>query len=933
MTTTDELPKAYDPTDVEPRWYRRWVEAGYFHADAESDAQPFTIVIPPPNVTGSLHMGHALFVAIQDTLVRWRRMQGRNTLWLPGTDHAGIATQTVVEREIFRTEGNTRHDLGRDEFLRRVWSWKEQHGGRINEQMKVMGASLDWARERFTLDDGLSRAVREVFVTLHEEGLIYRARRLINWCSRCRTALSDLEVEQQDEAGSMWHLAYPVEGSDERLVVATTRPETMLGDSAVAVHPDDPRWQHLIGRRARLPLTGRTIPIIADAELVSMEFGTGAVKVTPAHDFGDFETGLRHGLDQLTILDLGGLVCAPAPERYVGKTVAEARALVLADLEAEGLLVETKPHTIPLGRCQRCDTVVEPALSMQWFVKIAPLAAPAIAAVERGETRFVPEMWTKTYMHWMTNIKDWCISRQLWWGHRIPAWTCVGCGELTVAREAPTTCTKCGAGTLTQDEDVLDTWFSSALWPFSTLGWPDKTRDLATFYPSQVLETGHDILFFWVARMMMMGIHFMGRSPFQTVFLHALVVDERGDKMSKTRGNVIDPLDVVHGATLDALLDKAKQGGAPASALANVKQAFPEGIPASGADALRFTLAAMAAQGRNIRLAPARVEGYRHFVNKIWNASRFAMMNLEGVDADAFAAKLAAGPVGTDLALADRWILSRLQRVTRELNEALESFRLNDAAAASYRFFWTELCDWYIELAKPAMQSDVELDGGARRRAAQGTLAHVLDSAMRLMHPLMPYITEEIWQRLPRAVGAPASIMIARYPVVDARWEDDAVERAMALLMEASVALRNVRAEAQVPGAQVMQVFVCVADPERRRVLEEHAGVVERAARAKLTVVDAFPAGTGSKAIVGGDVELFVPLEGLIDFDAERARLDKELAKMEKEIEGVERKLGTASFVERAPADIVEKERARLAEAVARRERLAAARAALGTGA
>jgi valyl-tRNA synthetase len=929
--TNRQLPKAYDPSDVEPKWYRHWLANEYFHADAATPKTPFTIVIPPPNVTGSLHMGHALFVTVQDTLTRWRRMQGYNALWLPGTDHAGIATQMVVERELARTEKKSRHDLGREAFLERVWAWKEKNGGRIVEQMKTMGASLDWKRERFTMDEGLSRAVREAFVRLHEEGLIYRARRLINWCWRCKTALSDLEVEPRDEQGSLWSIAYPVPGTSERLVVATTRPETLLGDTAVAVHPDDPRFKHLIGKQVELPLTGRRIPVIGDAELVSMEFGTGAVKVTPGHDFNDFETGLRHGLEQLSIIDLDGKISAPAPDKYVGLSVAEARKAVLADLEAQGLLVETKPHQLAIGRCQRCDTIAEPTLSLQWFVKAKVLAQPAIAAVEEGRTRFVPEMWTKTYMHWMTNIKDWCISRQLWWGHRIPAWYCGKCNEVVVAREAPTTCKACGATELTQDEDVLDTWFSSALWPFSTLGWPDQTRDLKTFYPTTVMETGYDILFFWVARMMMMGLHFMKKVPFRVVYLHALVVDEEGHKMSKTRGNVIDPLDVIHGATLEQLVERAQAGGSPNQAIANIKKQFPDGIPPSGADALRFALAAMAAQGRNIRLSIPRIEGYRHFANKIWNASRFALMNLDGFDADRFADALREGTA--ELSLADRWILSRLQTVIGEVDVAMEAFRLNDAAQALYRFMWTDVCDWYIELAKPALYeapegAEADAAQAERRRLAQGTLAHVLEHAMRLLHPLMPYLTEEIWQTLPKPSGAPASIMITMYPAAEPQLSDPAVERMMATVMDVTVALRNLRAEYNLPSSQPVTAHVRLADAGRRAELAEQQALIERGTRF-LVIVEGEdrprPGGFVARAVVGGDIEIIVPLAGVVDVAAEKARLGKELVKARKELEGLGRKLGNPSFVEKAPADVVAKDRARLADEEARVGRLEAA--------
>ncbi len=912
--TNRQLPKAYDPSEVEPKWYRFWMDQDYFHADEAAPKTPYSIVIPPPNVTGSLHMGHALGSTLQDILIRWRRMQAYNAMWLPGTDHAGIATQIMVERDLAKTEKKSRHDVGREAFLARVWAWKERHGGRILEQMKTMGFSLDWKRERFTMDDGLSHAVREAFVRLYEEGLIYRARRLINWCTRCHTALSDLEVDVNDEQGSIWSIAYPVTGSEARerggevelrLVVATTRPETMLGDTAVAVHPEDDRYKDLIGRTVELPLTGRRIPIIGDPILVDKEFGTGAVKVTPGHDFNDFETGLRHGLEQLSVLDPAGRIIAPAPEKYRGLDVTAARAAVIADLTEQGFLVETKPHTIPLGRCDRCGTVVEPMLSAQWFVKVAPLAEPAIAAVSEGKTRFVPENWTKTYMHWMTNIKDWCISRQLWWGHRIPAWFCGDCGEPTVARDAPARCGKCGGGELRQDEDVLDTWFSSALWPFSTLGWPAQTRELRTFYPTGVLVTAFDIIFFWVARMMMMGLHFMKKVPFRTVYITSLVVDEKGEKMSKTKGNVIDPLDVVFGA------EKLK-------------------IPPAGADALRFTLAALAAQGRNIRLSPQRVEGYRHFANKLWNASRFALLNLDGFDADRFADNLREdGSGAAGLSTVERWILSRLQAVTKEVDEALESFRINDAAQAIYRFVWSELCDWYIELAKPALHDEgVEGDAAAasRRRMTQGTLAHTLETACRLLHPFMPFITEEIWQQLPKAGGAPASIMVTLYPIFDERLVAPEIEKQMELVQDVTVAIRAIRAEYNVPPSQTVEAFVRA--PAEKGVGEARA-IIERAARAAIRL-DAAPEGKQSaKAVVAGDVEIIVPLTGLIDVGAEKQRLVKELGKAHKDIEFLRKKLENPSFVERAPADVVEKERGRLAEERQRAERLDAAIQAL----
>ena len=910
-----ELPKAYDPAQVEQKWYRFWLEQRYFHADAQTPKAPFSIVIPPPNVTGSLHMGHALFITLQDILIRWRRMGAYNAMWMPGTDHAGIATQMVVERWLKATEGKTRHDLGREEFLKRVWQWKEKHGNRITEQLKVMGASLDWDRERFTMDEGLTKAVREAFVRLHEEGLIYRAERLINWCSSCFTALSDLEVEHAETQGSLWHIAYPLQDSTERLIVATTRPETLLGDTAVAVHPEDARFNKWIGKQVALPLTARTIPVIGDAQLVDIEFGTGAVKVTPAHDESDFETAQRHKLPALSILDAHGKLNENAPEKYRGLTVADARKAVLADLEAQGLLVETKPHTLSVGHCQRCDTVVEPRLSLQWFVKAEPLAKPAIEAVEKGQTRFVPESWTKTYMHWMTNIRDWCISRQLWWGHRIPVWYCEH-GHVTVSRTDPSECSNCHSHKISQDEDVLDTWFSSALWPFSTLGWPEQTRELKTFYPTSVMETGYDILFFWVARMMMMGLHFMKKVPFRTVFLHAIVVDEHGDKMSKVKGNVIDPLDVVYGAGLDDLVKKAKDGLAPAGALANIEKSFPSGIPAAGADALRFTLAAMAAQGRNIRLSIARVEGYRHFANKLWNAARFALMNMTGFDADRFADALRGSNESHELTLGDKWILSRLQKVTTEVDEALEAYRFNDAAQAIYRFVWTELCDWYIELAKPALYDSAnEVSVQMRKRAAQGCLATALETACRLLHPFMPFITEEIWQQVPKQTGTPGSIMITMYPVADASLVDETAEKQMALVQSVVVAIRNLRAEYNVPPSTRLDVTTYGGGAETRAILGEQWKLVQTLARVgEYCQSDATDPAAGEVPAVVGDVQIGVKLAGTIDVDAERARLDKELKKAEKERAQVGGRLGNASFVERAPADVVEKERARMAE-------------------
>ncbi len=878
-----ELAKGYEHREVEARWYRVWKERGYFHGDERDRTRPaFSIVLPPPNVTGSLHLGHALTATLQDILIRWKRLSGFNTMWLPGTDHAGIATQMVVEKELKRTEKKSRHDLGRAAFLERVWAWKEQYGSRIGQQHEALGACLDWERERFTMDEGLSRAVREVFVRLHEEGLIYREKKLINWCTDCRTALSDLEVEHEEgHAGELWSFAYPLvspAGGLAEIVVATTRPETMLGDTAIAVHPEDGRYAALVGSKVRHPLTGREIPIVADAILVDPKFGTGAVKVTPAHDFNDFEVGRRHGLEFLTVIGFDGKMTAAAGP-VAGLDRFEARKEVKRLLAELGLERGAKANPMALGRCQRSQTVLEPLLSDQWYVKIAPLAEPAIRAVEEGRTRFVPEQWTNTYMAWMRNIHDWCISRQLWWGHQIPAWYCPD-GHVTVARETPVACSTCGTTTLRQDEDVLDTWFSSGLWPFSTMGWPDRTETLKTFYPTSVMETGHDIIFFWVARMMMMGIHFMGEVPFKTVYLHPMVRDSKGQKMSKTKGNVIDPLLVTE---------------------------------KHGADALRFTLAALTAQGRDIKLADERIDGYRAFANKLWNASRFALMNLEGhVDGG-------GDPIGQARTPADRWILARLQRAVNETVEALEAFRFNDAANTVYHFVWHELCDWYIELSKESLNGD----DPARKAAAQAVLVHCLKSSYLLLHPFMPFITEELWGVLRRRVAAsawPDSIMEGRYPTVG--LVDEAAERAFAPVLGIIDAIRNIRGEMniafKVALGQETPVHVAVTDAATHALLL--AGESKRVARLthvenlQLHLAAATPRMPQSTVGVGVGFEVRVPLAGVVDVGAETARIDKELARVDADLRLIEGKLSNPNFVARAPAEVVEKDRARVEE-------------------
>ncbi len=916
MSDTTELPKAYDPTEVEARWYSHWLERNYFRAEATSDKPPFCIVLPPPNVTGSLHLGHALTATIQDILTRWKRMSGFNCLWLPGTDHAGIATQMVVERELKQTEKKSRHDLGREKFLERVWQWKDKYGQRISEQHQVLGASLDWSRERFTMDPGASAAVREVFVRLYEEGLIYRAQKLINWCPSCHTALSDLEVEHEEKQGSLWHLHYPVKGSDRKLTVATTRPETMLGDTAVAIHPEDERYTGLAGQTVELPLTGREIPIIADAELVDPAFGTGVVKVTPAHDFNDYQTGLRHKLPMINVLDESARINKEGGA-YAGMDRFAARKKVLEDMAAQGLLEKEEPHKLSVGTCQRCATVVEPRLSPQWFVKIEPLAKPAIEAVEQGRTKFVPESWTNTYFHWMRNIHDWTISRQLWWGHQIPAWYCADCsprlGEGTdspggidatraeplVGRAAPEKCPKCGGSRFEQDPDVLDTWFSSGLWPFSTLGWPEQAPEVKTFYPNSVMETGHDILFFWVARMMMMGLHFMGDVPFRTVYLHAMVRDEKGEKMSKTKGNVIDPLDIIRGASAEAL--------AP-----NLRNKFPQGMPAHGADALRFTLAALTQQGRDIKLSVDRVAGYKAFANKLWNASRFALMNMGDF-------RLESGSIRErPLTLADRWILSRLQHAITDTRKALEAYAFSDAASTLYQFLWAEFCDWYIELSKGSLYGE---DAQAKD-TSRAVLVYCLDGILRLLHPFMPFITEEIWQKLPMRRPV-ESIVIAPYPEPDAGLVDEAAEAEMAPVITAIEGLRNIRGESNLPPSARLTAYVQSPDGRTRELLERWRGyVMPLAGLSELRVGPPGPKPPQSAAFVGPQLEIFVPLAGLIDVEAERERLRKEMARAEQELTGLRRKLDNPNFVAKAPADVVEKDRARVEELEARKAKL-----------
>jgi len=868
-----ELPKGYEPAEIEQKWFDVWEQRGDFHADENSSKLHYSIVIPPPNVTGVLHMGHALNNTLQDILCRWKRMSGYEVLWMPGTDHAGIATQNVVEKQL-ATENKNRHELGREAFIERVWKWREESGGQIINQLKRLGASCDWQRERFTMDEGLSQAVREVFVSLYDDGLIYRANRLINWCPRCHTALSDLEVEHEDKQGNLWHLRYPVKDSDRTLIVATTRPETMLGDSAVAVHPEDERYRDLIGKSVMLPLMNREIPIIAD-DYVDMEFGSGAVKITPAHDFNDFEMGKRHDLEFINILDLSGSINDNGGS-YEGMDRDSARTQIVTDLDALGLLEKVADYTNAVGECYRCHTIIEPYMSKQWYVSVKPLAAEAIKAVDNGETKIVPQQWEKTYYEWMNNIQDWCVSRQIWWGHRIPAWFCDDCGEISVSRDDITICQKCGSHNLRQETDVLDTWFSSALWPFSTMGWPEQTAAVKKFYPTSCLVTGFDILFFWVARMMMMGIKFMDAAPFSEVYIHALVRDAQGQKMSKSKGNVIDPLTIV---------DKY------------------------GADAFRYTLCAFAAMGRDIKLSTERIGGYRNFVNKLWNASRFALMNLEDFDP--------AGAYLTDMILspADQWILQRYACTTEEVNRALENYKFNDAASILYSFTWHEFCDWYIELSKDNLYGD----NAVERQATQTVLYLVLEGLLRLLHPILPFVTEEIWHALPgeRKVD---SIMQADYPTTALIETDAAVVADMELVMEVIRAIRNVRGELEVPpGKKIKVILDCKSDMAEEAVVigQNYIHSLARVGELQAGVAMERPPQVSTQ--VAGDVEVLIPLADLIDIAEEEARLSKEIAKVQKDVDFFTKKLSNEKFVANAPPQVLEKDRGKLLSAKKKR--------------
>ena len=870
---TNELPKTYDPSATEDKLYKTWEEKGYFNAEVDKNKKPFTIVIPPPNVTGQLHMGHAFDETLQDILIRTKRMQGYSALWMPGTDHAGIATQIKVEENLRKEEGLTRYDLGREKFLERVWAWKNQYGDRIIQQLKKLGSSCDWRRERFTMDEGCSKAVKEVFVNLYNKGLIYKGSRIINWCPHCATALSDAEVEYETQPGKLWYIKYDIKDSDECMIVATTRPETFMGDSGIAVNPEDERYKHLVGKMAILPIIGREIPIFAD-DYVDKEFGTGCVKTTPCHDPNDFEMGQRHNLEQILVFNEDATVNENGG-KYQGMDRYECRKAVLADLEAEGRLVKIEDHTHNVGTCYRCGTTVEPMTSAQWFVKMAPLAKDAIRVVDEGEIKFVPERFSKTYTHWMENVHDWCISRQLWWGHQIPAFYCDACGEMVVTKEDHAVCPKCGKP-MRQDPDTLDTWFSSALWPFSTLGWPDNTEELKYFYPTNTLVTGYDIIFFWVVRMMFSGLKNMGEVPFDTVLIHGLVRDEQGRKMSKSLGNGIDPLKV---------------------------------IDEYGADALRFMLATGNAPGNDMRYSDDKVKAARNFANKLWNASRFIMMNLPE--------DFQYNGLPEDLELEDRWIVSKFNAVAKEVGENLDKFEIGVASAKIYDFIWDVYCDWYIELTKPRIQA-----GGATMEKAQAVLVWVMRGMLKLLHPFMPYITEEIWQVL---TDGESMIIVESYPVYDAKY-DYADAAQFEKVIDAIRAIRNRRTEMQVPPSKKARVCIETTEPELYRstavFFEKLASASAVEVGEKFEMPDAATAVTDS-------VRIFIPMDELIDKDKELARLKKEQEKVQKDLDFLSKKLSNQGFLAKAPEKLVEAEKAKLAKAQEKMDKIMQSMAAL----
>ena len=902
------MEKTYDPDQIEQTWYKKWEKDGEFSPSGKGT--PYAIMLPPPNVTGSLHMGHGFNNTIMDTLTRYHRMKGDNTLWQPGTDHAGIATQMVVERQL-NAEGKTRHDLGRAQFIDRVWDWKKESGDNITRQLRRLGSSLDWSRDRFTMDDGLSESVKHVFIKLHKEGLIYRGKRLVNWDPVLHTAVSDLEVLSQEESGHLWHFKYPLTDGTGHLIVATTRPETMLGDTAVAVHPDDERYSHLVGRMITLPLVGREIPIIAD-DYVDPEFGTGCVKITPAHDFNDAEMGQRHNLEKINILTIDAAINENAPDKYRGLDRYKARKVIVQDFDDLNLLDNVKEHKLMVPRGDRTGAVIEPLLTDQWYVKADVLAKPAVKAVQEGKVKFVPGNWDKTFYNWMDGIQDWCISRQIWWGHRIPAWydeqnnIYVGQDEGSVRKDNNIASTT----PLRQDEDVLDTWFSSALWPFSTLGWPENTDAVKTWYPGSVLVTGFDIIFFWVARMMMMGLHFMDEVPFKEVYIHGLVRDSHGHKMSKSKGNVLDPIDIIDGIELETLVKKRTSGMMQPALAAKIEKAtrkeFPDGINGHGTDALRFTFASLASTGRDINFDMNRIAGYRNFCNKLWNAARYVLINTEGQDTG-------INNDNIELSLADRWILSRLQTTILDVTTAIDNYRFDHAAQGIYEFIWNHYCDWYLELSKPVLTNENASE--AAQRGTRKTLVIVLESVLRLTHPIMPFITEEIWQTLAPLAGksADGSIMSQPYPLVDNEQLDVIAVADMEWLMEFITGVRSIRSQMNIPPKKKLDVQLKDSTKYDQKRLSANHEFLSRLANLESITLLKGDAPAAATALVG-KMEILIPLDGLIDKNAEIQRLDKEITKFEKIIKQSTDKLNNDNYVAKAPADVVQKERDKLGD-------------------
>jgi len=909
--------KTYSPKDIEQSCYETWESNGYF--EPSGVGAPYCIMLPPPNVTGSLHMGHGFQHTLIDTMIRYHRMKGDKTLWQPGTDHAGISTQLVVEAQLERA-GSSRKDFSREDFVKKVWDWKEESGNEITKQMRRIGSSADWSRERFTMDDGLSAAVQKVFVQLFDEGLIYRGTRLVNWDPKLGTAISDLEVISEEEDGFLWHIRYPIVDSDEFLVVATTRPETMLGDTAVAVHPDDQRYKHLIGKQIKLPLTDRTIPIIADL-YVQQDFGSGCVKITPAHDFNDYEVGKRHDLPQINILNKKGIINKNAPIKYQGIDRFIARDLIIKDLTDENLLVKKEPHKLKIPRGEKSNEIIEPLLTEQWYVKTKPLAEPAIEAVKKGEIRFVPENWSKTYFQWMENIEDWCISRQLWWGHRIPAWydkqgrAYVGYSENDVRFKY-----KIDKETvLVQDEDVLDTWFSSALWPFSTLGWPERTQELVQFYPTSVLFTGFDIIFFWVARMIMLGLKFTGKIPFKEIVITGLICDSEGKKMSKSKGNVLDPIDIIDGIDLESLVAKRTSNlmlnSVRDKIAKDTRKQYPEGIPAFGTDALRFTFCSLSSNARTVRFDLNRVEGYRNFCNKLWNAARFVHLSTDEE-------KIDFGDGAFQYSAADLWILSRLQKTIAEAHIHFANYRFDLLANALYEFAWHEYCDWYLELAKPVLYDEHSLS--AMKRGTRHALIHVLDQILKLLHPLMPFITEEIWQRTIKSIDENVdTIMLCKYPEVDNNFINEEIEKELDWVKQIIQSVRTIRSEMAINPGKVIPLNLRNVSKETHALVAKYATTLMNLG--KLTQIQCLSKDAKvpvSASAVVGEIELLIPMADLIDKDAELSRLNKEIAKLDKDIDFIEGKLNNEKFTAKAPAEIIAKEQEKLAQAKLTKDKL-----------